>query len=306
MYSNPPPFSYNQINIGNSVITPSTVHVSNTQLSYFFQSYLFSKFKSIFKWTIPENWSRVYFENVLYCFGYISVFNTDKFGIIPQGCGLMGYDVFYQPTKAVIANPLISGIVQPKIGQQCEIIKLKPDYTGILDLIVYYGDLLALCAQALGMNLINSKLAFVFLAKNKSAAESFKKMYDQVMEGNPAVIVDQNLTDANGNLTYHMFSQDLKSNYIADKIIEQMEFIESEFLTEVGISNVAYEKKERLLKDEVNANNEETRANSLLWLRTMKEGCAKVNKMFGLNLNVEFDKGGIADNDSVGKSAITL
>ena len=102
------PTYYDHINVQNSQIQPSTVHCSNTGLQWYFQRYLLQRIISVYKWKLPESWAENYFEYVLYCWGYISVFETDKFGVIPQACGLMGYDVMYQPTNAVISNPLLN------------------------------------------------------------------------------------------------------------------------------------------------------------------------------------------------------
>lgn len=309
MFNCPPPFSYQAENVYNAAITPSTVHVSNTALSKFFQRYLFQKVKSVFKWTIPETWARNYFEAVLYGWGWLAVFNTDKFGVIPQACGLRGYDVFYQPTNAVIANPLLRGLVEPRIGLQCEIIKMSPDYRGVLDLVVYYGDLMALCAQALGMNLSNSKLAYLFFSKNKASAESMKKMFDSLQEGNPAVVIDKELRDTSGNLNWDTFTNNLRQNYIANDILLALQTIESEFYSEIGIPNMFMEKKSRVVVDEVNANNAETRANTKLWLETMQDGVSKVNKMFGLKLSVELSDialQGVAQNAGVGLNTGTV
>ena len=135
------PYSYNQINNYNAHYSPSTVHCQNTDLVNFYKRYLLEKVQAVFEWSLPPGWNRDYFERVLYCNGYISIINTDKFGVIPQKCGLYGYDVFYQPTNVTIANPLLSGILRPRIGTQCALIKMQPDYKGVVDIISYYADL---------------------------------------------------------------------------------------------------------------------------------------------------------------------
>ena len=152
------------------------VCVTNTALSRFFQRHLLQKAMSVFKFDLPEHWSKDYFLYTLYCWGFLAVVNTNAFGVIPQGCGLQGYDVFYRPTNAVISNPLLKGILTPRIGKQCTVIKLQPDYGGIMDLVTFYADMMALSAQTAGVNLINSKMSYVFAAKNKAAAQSFKRL----------------------------------------------------------------------------------------------------------------------------------
>lgn len=283
------PASYDYINFYNSTMEPSTVHVKNTGLSNFFTRYLLQKAVSAFEWTgIPEHWARNYFLYTLFVFGHVAVIETDKFGIIPQHCGLYGYDAQYQPTHATIANPLLSGIKQPRIGVECEIIKLQPDFGGVWDLVSFYSDMLALSAETAGVNLVNSKLSFIFLSKNKTAAESFKKLYDQIASGQPAAFIDKDLLDEDGNLSYQLFNQNLQQNYIAGQIIQDMVQWDCQFNTAVGIPNVNIAKLSGVSNSEVQANNIDTQCKALLWEDTMKKGVEAVNKMFGLNISVKY------------------
>ena len=58
------------------------------------------------------------------------------------------------------------------------------------------------------------------------------------------------------------------------------------FCTTIGIKNANYEKRERLLTDEVNANNQLTESLSDVWLDTISKAFDKANEMFGLNLAI--------------------
>ena len=282
------PYSYQYINEALAFTTPSTVHVRNTSLSKFFRRYLLQRAFSVFKWTLPPTWSKDYFLYTLYCYGYISIVNTDKFGVIPQSCGLRGLDVFYRPTNAIITNPLLRGILEPRIGTECVLLKIAPDYHGISDMVGYYGDMLALCAETMGINLLNSHLATVFFAEDKTMAESFKKLYDQVSEGNPAAVVDKHLLTDDGKPRWETFTQNASQNFIADKVWQIMRKLENAFDTEIGIPNTNTEKKERMLTDEVSSNNVETFARSSMILDHLQEGCAEARKMFGIDLSVDW------------------
>lgn len=283
------PTSYDYINFYNASMEPSTVHVKNTGLSNFFSRYLIQKAISAFEWKgIPDHWHMNYFLYVLFVFGYISVIETDKYGIIPQHCGLYGYDVMYQPTHATIANPLLQGIRNPRIGKECEIIKLTPDYGGIWDLVSFYADMLALSAETAGVNLVNSKLSFIFFATNKAAAESFKKLYDQVASGQPAAVIDKDLLDENGNLSWQQFNQNLQQNYIAGQILQDMVQWDCRFNTEIGIPNTNIAKLSGVSDREVEANSINTEAKALLWEETLRKGVEAVNRMFGTKISVKY------------------
>ena len=282
------PMGYDNKNLYNAAISPSTVHCRNTNLQFYFRRYLMQKAISVFKWEIPETWDKDYFLYTLYGYGYCAVINTEEFGVIPQWGALGGYNVFYRPTYVIITNPLIKELKKPTIGVDCTIIKLQPDYGSITDLVNYYADMLALCAESVGINLVNSHVAHVFPAANKAPAESYKKMFDKISSGEPAVVVDKNLFSDTGEPTWTPFQANLQQEYIADNILSDMRKIEAMFDTDVGIPNANTDKKERLVTDEVNANNVETATRCELWLENLKMACERTNAMFGINLSVDW------------------
>lgn len=283
------PALYEHINLYNAQISPSTIHVKNTALANYFRRYLLEKALSVFKWELPKTWAKNYFLYVLYCYGYIGIVNTDKFGVIPQEGVLSGYDVFYQPTHITVTNPLLPGFVRQRIGTDCGLIKLQPDYGGIVDIIGYYADMMALCAETAGVNLVNSKLSFVFPASGKTQAESYKKMFDNVASGQPAVFTDKSLFDDTGKPTWTPFAQNVQQNYITDKVLSDMRKIEAMFDTDIGIPSANTDKRERLITDEVNANNVETASKCELWLETLKEGISETRALFpDVNISVDW------------------
>lgn len=276
-------------NVHNNNVGISGVAVSDSGLSRYFQRYLLQRAFSIFEWRIPENWSAEYLLYSVYCWGHVAVVNTNAFGVIPQCGTLHGYDVFYRPTNVQITNPLLRGILSPRIGRECEIIRLQPDYGGIMDIVTFHADMMALCAQTAGVNLVNSKLSYVFAARNKNAAMSFDKMYSEIMSGKPAVVVDKDLFNEDGSASWEPFEQNVGQNYIAGQILDDLRKWEQRFLTTIGIPNANTAKKERLIVDEVNANNAETESLSALWLETLKKSIEKVLKLFpGLDLSVDW------------------
>lgn len=282
------PYEYDIINLYNSNRSPSSVHCSDNLLAAYFRRYLLQKVISVYEWkNIPKSWNKTFFYYVLYGIGFIAVVRTNKYGVIPQNCTLKGRDIFYQPTNAVITNPLLTGILEPRIGKECEIIKMQPDYGSCLDIVSHYADLLALTTQTLGVDLVNSKLAYVFTSDSKAGAETFKKLFDRVASGEPAVVYDKSLQNSDGTPNWSTFTQNLSQNYIGSQLLDDYKKILDMFDTEIGIPNANTQKKERMITDEVNQNNIATQSKSELWLETMKDGCEKVNAMFGLNISVD-------------------
>ena len=95
--------------------------------------------------------------------------------------------------------------------------------------------------------------------------------------------------------------------YVARDLYELKTQIWNEALTYLGISNMNFQKRERLVTDEVIRNQGGTIASRYSRLEARREACKKINKMFGTNIEVyfrddtkEFDEtfdGGIEVND---------
>lgn len=285
-----PPVYYDYKNAGTAPETPSTMHVTGTALSRFFRRYLMSWAMSIFKWEVPSNWDEDYLKAVLFCRGYAAVVKTDKFGVIPQMCGLQGFNVYYRPTKAIISNPLFRGILNPVIDEQCVLLRLQQDFGGISDLVTYYGNMMALTAETAAINILNSKLSYVFVAKNKNTAESLKKLYDKIASGEPAAVIDSNLfgSAAQGNPLWSFISQNVGQNYIADRLFEDLQKIENEFKEVIGIPAFNTEKKERLNIQEVTDNTQSSYYRAADWLDRLQDGCTRVRNMFGIDVSVDW------------------
>ena len=282
------PVMYNYINAVNSQISPSTVHCTNVGLQRFFARYLLQKAIAVFKWELPDSWEENYFLYTLYCYGFIAIINTDKFGVIPQMCSLQGYGVFYQPTNVVITNPLLKGILTPRIGVQTTLIRLQPDYGGIMDMVNFYADMMAVTAETAGINIFNSKLSYVFASENKTLAETAKKMFDKVASGEPATFTDTKMFNADGTPKWQMLTQNVGQNYIAGELLADLRKWEQKFLNEIGIPTANTEKKERLITDEANKNEVERQTLAGMWLEQLQKGCKLASKMFHINISVDW------------------
>lgn len=76
--------------------------------------------------------------------------------------------------------------------------------------------------------------------------------------------------------------------FVADKVMETKNQIWNEALTYLGISNTSYQKKERLISDEVIRNMGGTIASRYSRLSERQKACDIINRMFGLNMSVDY------------------
>ena len=76
--------------------------------------------------------------------------------------------------------------------------------------------------------------------------------------------------------------------YVSDKLYELKTQIWNEALTYLGISNVSFQKKERLISDEVMRSQGGTVASRYSRLSTRQKAAKEINKMFGTNISVDY------------------
>lgn len=304
------PCGYGQQMLYNSAVKPKNgISATNSEMSLFFQRYLWQDLIGAFKWKIPDHWSYDYLTYSIFMYGFVAVINTDKFGVIPQICSLKGYNIYYEPTRAVITNHLLHGIKEPVIGKQCTLIRLNADYSGMWDLVTYYADLLASMCSAVGVNIINSKLAFIFFGNNKAQGETLKKIYDDISAGKPAVFADKAVLNPDGTPAWTFFDSNVSQHYILDKLLVDMDKIINQFRTRCGIANANMEKKEREIVDEVNSNNDATAIAPESRLDRLKKGVKETVEMFHVKLSVDWrykpneQSTDINTDNNVGKSA---
>ncbi len=229
-------------------------------------------------------WDKDYIREGLLINGYFTVTEDDNRVLLPLKCSVSGVNVFNRGTTAIIANPVV-GSFNRTIGVDCELVYLQQKqgsrFRSLKPIITLYAQKLANCDAAIDINLFNSRIPFIFSAKDQVTAESFKAMYDDIAQGNPAVFVDESigklLPNENGSAVT-VFKG--KENFIADVVQNEKLAILNEFLTTIGINTANTTKRERQIVDEVNANNVEIKANIKLWKQNVEDCCDRVNAMF--------------------------
>lgn len=282
--------NYESLSMYQGNYIPSTVHATNDATTRFFERELFQRSISRFDFVFPETWDKNFVEFILWFTGFGAVFNTEKYGIVFQPCSFNGMlNIWYKPTQANVHTPLINenGMV---IGEDCEILRINPDYFGVWDIIHYYAEQLSLLSQSLSMNIINTKLAYFIACEDKADAETLKKVLDKANQGEPNVFykAKKRKTLEEKSEGFEEYTRDISNTYIADKIILAFKDVLTLFNNEVGIPNINTEKKERLISDEVNQNNIETLSRARIWRDTLQMTMDKCNALFGLNMSVKF------------------
>ena len=271
--------------------------LSNERLQIEYRNWCLKKLFGAFEFGgVPDTWDYDYMLENIFMYGYLAITDT-SIGVIPLRCGITGINVFDHPTTAIFANPVLGNFERNLYGDNpatdCALVKLQYDFMGAMPIINRYAALLALCDNSISVNLRNSKVAFIGFVSSKQQAATVEKMYSDIDRGKPAVYVKR----GDGITSEDIYYNHVKETYIANDVQLLKQSIKNDFLTEVGLNNANTDKRERLIVDEVNANNDEVQANVQHWLDNIREGLRRANSLFGLNLSVKLRKfdGGKAD-----------
>lgn len=301
------PLYARQINIADGTYFPSQVKTRNNRAYGYWERSLFQRAASAIEWEgWPEDWDAMtqdFFQYCLFRFGFVCVFENSAYGRVFQPCTLYGYDIYYQPTEALVTNPEL-GSLRLGIGSDCELIKLTPDYMGVWDIIDYYAGKLSTLDTAIDMSIINNKFAFFLAAKNKAMAKTLKKIFDKVNSGEPAVVFDSKLLNDDTDQTepwQFWERKNLKESYLTTDQLQDFQTLLNNFDSEVGIPSLPYQKKERMVTDEASMRTLDSVSRSTVWIRTLKASLEAVNEHFNMDLQarLRFDPdemGGGAEN----------
>lgn len=282
-------FFYNYGGIYNA--PPNLNNSPNFSMDYWSRS-LFQRLTALIDFEgLPQadkgqyGWDKDALKYGLYMIGYMAVFRSATYGIVPQPGRVTGYGLQYQPSGVMIATPYFQLTEPLKLGVDAELIKLTPDYTGIFDIVTKYAAELKEIDTSIRSASRNSRLAYALVAASDKSARTLQAIRERIINGDDVIIDERVMRDKANPETppWFEFDQDLKKNYILGDLLDARRTTLVDFYREIGV-RMLDDKKERMLTAEVDAGNAETFIRSEVWIETLKDSCEKVNKMFGTSI----------------------
>ena len=266
-------------------IQPSSVKgVFNTETAYYEWALMWLVYYR-YKLKLPEHIALNFFRYWLFHWGSIGLVYTNKFGWIAGNYGVSEIDLYYQPRQLTFANPFLPDIKIGIVGINSCIIKCFDDFTGFKPYIRRTATKLAACDKAMDVNLMTASMGKLLGAPNKKIANTLKEALDDLTIGKPYVTINSSDLEA---INVNQLVSELGSEFIADKIQELKRTYINEFLTLIGVNNANLNKRERLITDEVNANNDEVFAIPTLVIEdNLKPSMEFASKLTGEEFSVE-------------------
>lgn len=247
--------------------------------------YYFNRLKelaiSMFEWkNLPSSVDPRFLELTLFNDGQCLFFKDEVMGYLTLQCTIGGqFNVYRVPTnrRAYATNGY-----QNNLDETNSVIiynnMLRENTIEVVDM---FAKRLYDLDSIIDVN-ANAQKTPVLITCDETQRLTLQNIYMQYTGNQPVIYGNKNL-DVNGIKV-------LKTDapYIGQMIYELKINVWNEALSYLGISTVNNVKRERLITDEVQRNLGGTYASRYSRMNMRKEACKNINKMFGLNIDIDY------------------
>lgn len=236
---------------------------------------------SMFDWeNVPDSIDVRFLEMTLFRNGSAVYFNDEVLGNLALPVAMNGrWNVYNVPVKrrAYASN----GYNRELTDKDSVIIYNNMIRTNSVLLCEQYARRLWNLDRIIDVN-ANAQKTPILIQCNEQQRLTMLNLYMEYDGNEPFIFGDKNL-DLNG-----IKAITTGAPYVADKLYQLKTEIWNEALTYLGISNINYQKKERMISDEVIRNQGGTIASRYSRLESRRQAADMINKMFGTNIEVNY------------------
>ena len=241
---------------------------------------------SEFEWKgLPESCNARFLEQTMYFKG-VAIFFMDKNKQSPMFGNLIALpatpygqlNMYHEPIKYTAVSTSYHAYVD---AEDCVICRNNYDRLPTDMSIRLFAERLADIQRTIDVNMRAQKTPYVFLCDEKQRL-TFERLFDEI-DGNHSCIFGSKQMDLASQ--YKVFLTN--APFIADKAATHYMWQWNQAMSFLGINNANTDKKERMIVDEANSNNQYIDLAASVMLLTRKECAEQCNKKFGTNISVD-------------------
>ena len=266
--------------------TPGKIKADkNDLMNVLTESFLYDRFRLLminqFKWTGLEelNIQERHIENFLFDNGYCLFFRDETDGIFCLPCFGRTRNIYgdYLTYTATGFNRTFQDIK----AEDAVLIENNKMRMATEKAVLYFVAQLYELARTKDVNIKQLKLQTIFTATDNNIL-TVKKIIDEIDKNNWAIITDSSL-----HLDDILKAVESGVKCLTSELRDEYNAVMNEALTYFGINNSNTDKRERLIRDEANANNQLIDSCAAMFLESRQRACEEINRKFGLHLSVE-------------------
>lgn len=250
-----------------------------TYTDYFYRLMLIAR--SVFEWEgLPNGIDEKWIERYLFTEGKCMFFNDEEKGFMVTKCTPTGMLNYYdEPT-------ILRGYGTNYIGkdlennEECVLIRNNDEMIPTSPTIQLFALRLAEISRTIDININAMKTPVMILCSDKQKL-TMKNVFKQWNGFEPVIFGDKDMNMEG------IKAMKIDAPIVFDKLQIQKHAIWNECMTFLGINNANQDKRERLVTDEVSANNEQIEQSAQVMLKAREQACKLINEKFGLNISVK-------------------
>lgn len=256
---------------------------NNLTFSYYYYKLMLIA-RALFDWeNLPNNMDERWIEKYLFTSGKCIFFKDPTMGFMVAGLAEQGsINCYGDPTDVypVAENFVYAG---PKLinGENCYVIRNNDLMLPNFPIVRHYAFKLTNIDRAIDTNIEAQKTPIIVRCSDKQKL-SLKNAINQRRDNEPVI-----WTSDQANIGDMVTTLDLNAPAVFKDLQTQKHMILNEVFTDFGINNANMDKRERMVANEVEANNEQVKASEDVMLKVREEACKNINRIFGLDMKVK-------------------
>ena len=256
---------------------------NNITFSYYYYKMMLIV-RNLFEWeNLPNNMEARWIERYLFSDGKCIFYKDPTMGFMVAGYGQNGsVNCYDDPTLVdpIAPNYTYNG-KQLVNGDNCYVIRNNDLMLPEFSVVRYYAYKLANIDRAIDVNIEAVKTPVLVTCTDKQRL-SLKQAINQRKDNEP-VIWSSDLSDINEMVD----TLTTNAPIVFPQLQTQKHMILNEVFTDLGINNANMDKRERMVANEVEANNEQVKACEDVMLKSRQQACKEINRIFGTNISVK-------------------
>lgn len=239
---------------------------------------------SMFEWeNLPDSMNARFIEQCLYYQGQAALLYDKDYGYLNTMASDGGYiNIYGLPTEIMCYSyrfnqrrSLYTTDVGEEKDKECILVLNNYDRVPTSYTISLFAYRLAEAQRTADVN-IKAQRTPLLITTDQKQYFTLKKMYEEYDGNTPAIFADKNIVNPDA-----LKAMKTDAPMIIQDIMDYKREIWNEFLTFMGISNLS-EKRERMISNEIDSNNELVNLNLQALLIPRKEACKQFNEKYGL------------------------
>lgn len=213
------------------------------------------------------------------------------------------YNIEDEPSVVNYVNVRGAGFIPTglmKVNKDCVIGWAHTSHSPVRSLVMYYIDRIVDVEKTINMNLFVHKLPRLVVCSPEDRSR-VEDLMEAIERGETKIFLDV----ADWTAIKNVLESGSNTSYIIDKLYQYKQNLENELLSFLGINNIAIEKKERLITDEANSNNQLINDSSDCFLDCLKDFCEEVTNILNYPLSVKANSSPESNEELVMEDEVT-